>query len=175
VRSSFGPVPGAAIAAFPSAGSLPALLRVPADAGGEFSVRLPPGTRDVTLAVAAPGYAFRMLRLLPNGDDPVEVAVDQHGGSLTIETAPSDGALRPYLVHDGAIVAASAASYFSGARMMDDPSKRLHFQMETEAGGYSLCWLADAEVRAAIAGALPAERCVSGLLSRQGSLALKAK
>ena len=36
---------------------------VPTDAQGQFEVTLPPSAREMFLAVSAPGFAFRMLRL----------------------------------------------------------------------------------------------------------------
>lgn len=170
IRSGFGPVAGAAVSAYPTGGWMPALLRVPAGPSGEFDLRLPPGTRDVTLAVAAPGYAFRMMRVAPRGEA-IDVAVDQSGGTLAVDVPRAERGRHPYLVHDGAVFSAAAASYFSGARMLD--GARLRFEIaQTEPGGYSVCWLADAEVLAAATGVLPAGRCTSGLLSRQGSLRL---
>lgn len=170
IRSSFGPVAGAAISAYPTGGWMPALLRVPVGPSGEFDLRLPPGTKDVTMAVTAPGYAFRMMRV-PLTGEPVDVAVDQSGGALTVDVPRGADGRLPYLVHDGAVFSATAAGYLSGARTSN--SARLRFEIaQTEAGGYSVCWLADAEVHAAASGVPPAGRCTSGLLSRQGSLVL---
>lgn len=169
VRSSFGAVPGASVFAAPVFNEGGTVFTVNADADGHFRFPLPPRTRELILSVAAPGFAYRLMRLTP-GTDPINIRVEQLGGTLAVDSALKKDGMRPYVLHDGAALTAWAFAYLANAKLTADPAERLRFEVDDVAPGeYSLCWLASIEE----AVAPPAGRCVSGFVVPQAHLALR--
>jgi hypothetical protein len=147
----------------------PIIGLIPLNADGRFDILLPPRTEEVYLTANAPGFSFRMMRMpVPHGGTDAEVAVDQLGGTLTVEVETPHGPLRPYLVHNGVAIRATVVAYLSGAHTLARDDAKTIFEIpQIEAGSYSLCWMSRPDIGSA-------QRCVSGTLARQGTLALRA-
>lgn len=166
VRTINGPVLGAALfAAKPGELTRPIILsRV--DTEGRFDIRFPAATPYVMIAINAPGYAFRLARS-PLGPDEQTFAVEQIGGTLSVDTLPPHSGLTPYLMHDGAALPAVAAAYVAGATFGANLSERTKFDIASiEPGAYSLCWLSNGR---STGNAPP---CISGVLAPHGTLKL---
>jgi hypothetical protein len=178
VVSAGGPAMGATLLVAPLDDVHGVFVPIPVDTTGAFSVRLPPKTRDVMTAVAAPGFAFRMMRMtVPSAS--LDLVVDQNGGVLTIDGTVRAGAepLRPYLTHNGAVFDVATVAFLARARFLptaDD--QRLQFEVSSaEEGAYALCVLSATEAQRARMGApAPDGRCASGVLTRHGALELHA-
>jgi hypothetical protein len=167
IRAIDGPVLGAALFATRPGDHRPIILSQ-VDPEGRFDIRFPAATADVMVAINAPGFAFRLARA-PLGDDEETFAVDQNGGSLSVDTAASRSGLRPYLMHNGASLPALAVARIAEVPLLANLTERVRFQIPAmEPGSYSLCWLAD-ERSAPPAQAPP---CISGVLAPHGSLTL---
>ena len=151
IRSSFGAVMSAGVFITPAGVDPPVISPIPVNAEGRFDVRLPPRTSEVVIAAAAPGFSFRMLRMPVPRDGDADIAVDQQGGALVVE---SDGS-PAFIVHNGATLAVNVLAYLAGARRINQNSFEVP---QIEAGTYNLCASAD--------------RCVSGTLARGGRLVL---
>ncbi|HEX8029434.1 MAG TPA: hypothetical protein VF491_13265, partial [Vicinamibacterales bacterium] len=173
VVSANGPAIGASVFIGPTNNAPSIVATIPVDTTGAFAFRVPPQTRDMLVAVAAPGFSFRMMRL-PIPAAKLDLVVDQRGGMLSIEapTAP----LRPYVIHNGAILSAFTVAYLARGRFLTNPDERIHVEVPSaEEGVYTLCLLSKDEERGVRLGApLPDPRCVSGALARHGVLKLKA-
>jgi hypothetical protein len=168
IRALDGPVLGAALfATRPGDDTRPIILsRV--DPEGHFDIRFPAATSEVVVAINAPGFAFRLTRA-PLGKEEETFAVEQNGGTLSIDAPTTKSGLRPYLMHDGAILGAAVVGYVAGAPFQANLSERVRFQIPSvEAGAYSLCWLADK--RTAPSTAVPP--CISGVIAPHGALTL---
>jgi hypothetical protein len=169
VRSSFGAVPGAAVFARPAFDDGGNIFTVRTDAEGHFRFPLPPRTHDVIVSVTAPGFAWRLMRLTP-GPEPVNIRVEQLGGTLSIDAALNKDGMRPFLLHDGAAISAFGFAYLANGLFTSDPAERLRFDVADVAPGeYSLCWLTGIEESVAP----PAGHCVSGFVVPQSHLALR--
>jgi hypothetical protein len=141
----------------------------PTDAEGHFRYPLPPHSNDLIVSVAAPGYAFRLMRVAPDSK-PLNLRVEQLGGFLEVSAPLEREGMKPYIVHDGAAITAWGFGWLANAKFFADPAERLQFEMDDVAPGeYSLCWLKGVEE----AIAPPAGRCVSGFVVPQAHLALR--
>ena len=153
IRSTFGAVMNAGIFVAPAGVEPPAISLLPVNADGRFDVRLPPHTEEAVVAAAAPGFAFRILRVPVTTSD-ADIAVDQQGGTLVIDAGDD----HPVVMHNGAALSANIVAYLAGARRVDAKSFEI---AQAEAGTYSLCSSGD--------------QCVSGTLARGGRLVLTAR
>ncbi|HEX7831488.1 MAG TPA: carboxypeptidase-like regulatory domain-containing protein, partial [Thermoanaerobaculia bacterium] len=115
VVSANGPAIGASVFIGPTNNAPSIVATIPVDTTGAFAFRVPPQTRDMLVAVAAPGFSFRMMRL-PIPATKLDLVVDQRGGMLSLEapTAP----LRPYVIHNGAILSAFTVAYLARGRFL---------------------------------------------------------
>jgi hypothetical protein len=169
VQSLDGPVLDAALfASVPGDETRPLILsRVDPDA--TFDIRFPAGTPEVAVAINAPGFAFRLMRI-PLRDEDETFAVDQNGGTLFVDVPASKSGYRPYVLHGGASLRAGAAGYLAGAVFGANLSERVKFEiLSAEPGPYSLCWFGDAR---APRSSIPAPPCINGVLAAHGTLAL---
>ncbi len=177
IASATGPVIGASVFISPANHAQSVIGSIPVDTTGVFEFRLPPQTREVLVAAAAPGFSFRMMRL-PAPATSMDLVVDQNGGVLTIDGRVGARAepFRPYVIHNGAVLNGFAVAYLARGRLIGNPDQRLQFEIpRAEEGAYSLCLLSNDEERSVRLGAkLPESRCVSGVLARHGSLNLRA-
>jgi hypothetical protein len=166
IRALDGPALGAVLFATPPGDHARPIILSRADPEGRFDIRFPAATSDVAVAINAPGFAFRLLRATL-GTDEETFAVDQNGGTLSID-APTQSGLRPYLVHDGASLPAFVIGYIAGAPFEANSSERIKFQIPSvEPGTYSLCWVSDGP-------STPAKvpDCITGVLAPHGTLTL---
>ncbi len=158
VLSTIGPVAGAQVGAVPTDTQPLVVAPVTTNANGEFSCPLSPGTSEVDLSVQAPGFAYKMFHLKVT-DGPIEIPVDQAGGTLIVDSPDFDGvdlATLPYLIHNGA----RRALPYIGRPAFEkiDHGYRIKVSM-LERGQYQVCIGAS-------------QRCASGFLPPLGELTL---
>jgi Carboxypeptidase regulatory-like domain len=175
VVSSLGPVPGAELVALPAVDQVAFASGVTAITGvdGGFTLRFPSAVRSFQLFVFAPGHAFHMRTAVVERDRPLEVVIEAAGGTLAIEL-PAEVKPEtplPLLVHNGTFTGLPILNRWlrlQGAR----PQRSGRIEIPNmEAGAYSLCVGASAELRQ---GKEPeAGRCEGGFLSPQGELTLR--
>jgi len=166
IRALEGPALGSALyATAPGDTTRPVILsRV--DPEGRFDIRFPAATREVMVAINAPGFAFRLGRV-PVTTDEQTFAVEQNGGTLIVDGPSVRSGRRPYLLHNGGTLSALAAAYVAGATFNANLSERVAFRIASaEPGPYSLCWLADGSSAPSNAP------CISGVLAPHGTLTL---
>ena len=135
------------------------------DARGEFSGWVSPGARAMDVAIAAPGFDFRLFRAAVPAAG-LQVTVDQRGGTIIMPAA--QGELRPFLQHAGATlydlsllerwhIVPAGEDQFAAAAM--------------EPGPWSVCMIRYDEREALLAGTIDrAERCSEGFLAPYGTL-----
>lgn len=169
VQSLDGPVLGAALFATVPGDETRPLILSRVDPDGRFDIRFASGIPEVAVAINAPGFAFRLMRILLRDEDET-FAVDQSGGTLSIDVPTTKSGLRPYLLHGGASLPAVAVGYLSSATFGANISERVKFEIpSTEPGPYSLCW---SGVLQASRPSTPPPTCVSGVLAPHGALTL---
>jgi len=99
VRSPFGAVPSALVAAWPTManGSFEFLARATTGVDGTFTLRLAKGTAYVDLVVIAPGFAHRLLRVPVSQDQaaPLMIEVESEVGTLVLSNPESDSPVLP--------------------------------------------------------------------------------
>lgn len=179
VVSAMGAVSGARIKAAPVGVPYFGVRTVTSDAQGRFEIVLPPAAREMFLAVAAPGFAWRMLRLPVTKDKEITLGVDQAVGTLVLEsnvphtnTEPGD----PYVVifHRGSLEALPLLNIWAtmlGERL-DSPTRSKIPAVEP--GDYRACWVLPAERSGFELGAVPPQgRCADGFVTANGELTLK--
>jgi hypothetical protein len=166
IRALDGAPLGAVLFATPPGDHTRPIILSRADPEGRFDIRFPASTKEVAIAINAPGFAFRLARA-PISMDEETFAVDQNGGTLSIDAPATHSGLRPYLVHDGAALAAAVIGYVAGVPFQATLSERVRYQIPSiEPGAYSLCWIADGP-------SAPSETpppCVTGVLAPHGAL-----
>ncbi|HET9228739.1 MAG TPA: carboxypeptidase-like regulatory domain-containing protein, partial [Thermoanaerobaculia bacterium] len=176
--SASGAVPGANVKAAPVGVPVFGVRSVATDAQGQFEVTLPPSAREMFLAVSAPGFAFRMLRLPVPEDRKITVGVEQPAGTLILETDVPHVPVEPegpyiFVLHKGSL---EGLPYLSGWAMssgeVPDSVSRSVIP-DVEPGDYQACWILPAERPGLDFGVLPQGRCVEGFLSPNGELTLK--
>jgi hypothetical protein len=92
VTSDHGPLPEAQIDAFPMEHRYPSWARR-SDAEGRFQIKLPVWSRSVSLAVRAPGHAFRLMHATVEPGSSIVMVMSQLGGRLAAEV-PASAELR---------------------------------------------------------------------------------
>jgi hypothetical protein len=169
VQSLDGPVLGAALFATVPGDETRPLILSRVDQDGRFDIRFPSGTAEVAVAINAPGFAFRLMRI-PLLDEDETFAVDQNIGTLSVDVPALKSGLRPYLLHGGASLPAGAVGYLAGATFAANLSERVKFEIPSaEPGPYSLCWYG---ILQASRSSTRAPECVSGVLAPHGTLTL---
>ncbi|HEV7504703.1 MAG TPA: hypothetical protein VGS07_07320 [Thermoanaerobaculia bacterium] len=151
---------------------------VTSDVQGHFQVVLPPAAKEMLLAVGAPGFAFRMLRLPVPENRQFTVGVDQAADTLVIERSETLDAIDPnapmiYLLRNGS---SEALPHLLGwariAGTLNQESKRSVIPA-VEPGEYQACWVLPAKHDALDFGVAPQGGCVTGFLAPNGELSLK--
>jgi hypothetical protein len=169
VSTVSGPVPGAMVIAIPGVTVVPFATSEQArtDVQGSFELRLPQGTQSLTLFVFALGYAMRMLPMVVDPAQQLDLTVEPTGGTLVLDV-PTTG-VPPVLVHGNAVALVPLLGLW--ARMQGAPARDPgHLVVpNVEVGPYSLCAQQGALRRGAPP---PASQCASGLLAAQGRLQL---
>lgn len=178
VVSATGPVAGAKVKAAPVSVPYFGVRVVTSDAQGRFEVVLPPAAREMFLAVAAPGFALRMLRLPVAKEKEITLGVEPTAGTLILESdvpqslaEPED----PYVVifHKGALEALPLLSAWAimAGEVPDSPTRSRIPNVEP--GDYRACWMMPSEKPGFDLGVVPQGRCAEGFLSPNGELTLK--
>ncbi len=135
------------------------------DARGEFSGWVSPGSREMDVTVAAPGFDFRLFHAAVPAAG-MQVRVDQRGGTIIMPAAK--GEFLPFLQHAGATL--------YNPSVLDDwyttPVGHDQFAVAAmEPGAWSVCMIRVIEREALVAGRIDrAERCSEGFLAPYGSL-----
>jgi|HubBroStandDraft_3_1064219.scaffolds.fasta_scaffold23416_1 hypothetical protein len=164
-----GPVPGAMVIALPSVVAVPyaSAEQARTDVQGSFELRLPQGTQSLTLFVLALGYAMRMLAVVVDPTQRLDIAVDATGGTLVLDVPT--GRIPPLLVHGNAMAIVPVLGLW--ARMQGAPPRDpAHLVIpNVEVGPYSLC-VQQGSLRRGTAP--PESQCSSGTLAAQGKLQL---
>ncbi len=167
IRALDGPVLGAGLyASRPGDHTRPIVIsRV--DPDGHFDIRFPVATQEVVIAINAPGFAFRLGKT-PLSLEEQTFAVEQNGGTLSVDVPAVHSGLRPYLTHNGASLSAIAVAYVAGVPFQANLSERVRYQIPSmEPGAYSLCWVTDGPSTPA---SVPP--CITGVLAPHGTLTL---
>ena len=170
VVSSAGPVPSASVYAFSLSERDPSLSPIACDADGRFRVRLPSGTTEAGVLVAAPGFAFRAVRV-SLGRGAAVITVRQDVGRITLDF---DGRpqFAPVIFHAGVPIyfgIASAWATASGGAI----EQRRAILPSFEPGEYTVCMPGkEADTLALWSGQRPPAQCVSGVLAPGGELRL---
>jgi hypothetical protein len=154
-------------------GAVPGMLGPPtsADADGRFIAYVSEALQEVCLAVFAPGFATRVVRL-PVQDEEQQIPVDQNGGTLIIDQPTDPNAFvtrRPVLYKSG-------CALFPGLlkeKWAKGKDRTLITGTGVEAGDYSLCMLSYAEMNGYAVGKPGFSSCVHGTLQPFGALTLK--
>lgn len=171
IVSAVGAVPGVQVAVIST--DVKSLVTVPVttDESGEFVAALLPGARQVNVIVQPPGFCFKMFHMTAERK-PIEIPVDQAGGTLIVDLPQFDGAgTQPYLVHAGADLPLAAIRTTRFERGERDGWLRMRTLM-LERGQYSVCLASPAEVPLLRAGQLPPDRCRGGFVPPHGELVL---
>lgn len=149
------PVIGARITAV-SRNTPPPLEQLSASSNetGSFTLLVPRETTMIDVLVVPPGFATMLARMPVKTEMLMQVAVDQHGGSLTAEV-PSDPAVQ--LGHHGANLWLAYVAEASGGTVVEEGGRRRVTIPSLQAGPYELCLR---------------DRCTSGSLPPHGTLSL---
>jgi hypothetical protein len=169
VTSDHGPLPEAQIDAFPIEHRYPSWARR-SDAEGRFQIKLPAWSRTASLAVRAPGHAFRLMRVGVDAETPVVVVMTQLGGRLAAEVPASAELRNVWLVHAGAAALVAFVPAMAGGRLEEGDPVRFTAPL-VEPGEYVLCLAADPQLPQILAGARPST-CATGTVAPGGELRL---
>jgi carboxypeptidase family protein len=154
------------------------------DQDGRFELKLPPGTTEVGLTIAAQGYAIKLTRLQISRDNDKSsseantVTLDSSGGTLVLDLSPpghlADSSMTPYLVHNKTVEAVGTLVGSSTKQADVNGAEPLAFQI-IEPGIYSLCLVGNpAELAAFWFGAPPSSHCRTGSVEQGKTLTLSA-
>lgn len=181
ITSRRGPVPGAWIEALSElndagAGSAD---QVVSGAAGEFTLRMPAGTRKVYVNVLAPGYATRMMIVPLDAARPfLEIALEEIGGTLIFDfgdrTREEVLQLRAgLLAHEGSFV--SLGSAWNWTRIRREPQLDPHRLVlpNMEPGEYLLCLGPEAQQAIPRGQEAPPSQCMRGYLAPLQELTLR--
>jgi len=151
---------------------------VTSDARGQFEIPISPAAREMFLAVAAPGFALRMLRLPVPKERQITVGVDQAAGTLVLETEVphrEGDATDPmvYVFHQGSLEGLPLLSAWAVASGSIPNSDTQTVVPALEPGDYRACWILPDERAGIDLGIVPQGRCAAGHLAANGELTLK--
>ena len=150
------------------------------DQDGHFEIKLPPGTAEVGMTIAAPGYAIKLTRVKvsteSDSSDTNTINLDDSSGTLMLDLKPPgrtlDSSATAYLVHDKAIEAVGTLMGF-GSYSHNTGSNGAAMVKAMEPGDYALCFLPDPALLPVLwQGALPPDRCQKGSLKHDETLTL---
>ena len=146
------------------------------DEDGRFELELSADAQNLILTVAAPGFAYRMLRASA-AQEQVIIQVSQTIGSLVV-ALPDSVDLRnwdspiPVVLHNGAFAALSQLSRWAAFNGTTPDSSNVVVAPLMEPGDYSACWIAPGQIGAFVAGLAGPMKCESGNLTAFGELHL---
>ena len=97
VVSTVGPVRNALGLFRPHGGSFGVVSDLQFQSGldGDFRFTVPDGVEEISLAMMAPGFAARMIRLSVPPEEPLIVPLEMRAGTLLLETTPAQGEKAP--------------------------------------------------------------------------------
>lgn len=184
IGSSHGGVAGAWIKATPVGPLDFGVRRVASDPTGRFTLWVPASTRQLRLAVGAPGFAFRMLRVpLPEAGQPLGLQLLQESGEVTVTLprrvlTPDLVSPTPFVFHNQGIENIHVLyqwAYESGVDFpLAEPGVPTTVTIPSmEPGEYRMCWILPQEVPYLDDAVIPESRCVGGYLAPGGNLRLE--
>lgn len=180
VVSAAGPVAGATIKAAPIGVAYLSVRSVTSDALGTFELVLPPAAHEMTLAIGAPGFALRMLRLPIPADRTLAVGLEQAAGTLVIEhdeeldLTDANGP-QIFVLKGGALEGLPYLLGWASRQGVDPRDTRRAVLPALEPGAYRACLVWPDERMGLEAGLGPERRCTGGSLQASGELTLKLK
>ena len=171
VSSEYGVVAGARVSVYPEERTGFGILPWDrTDSEGRFRVPVSPHQRNMTMTVAAPGFAFKIFELPAEPARPLTIHVQQGGGQL-ITTDEPDPSHRTYLFR-GQTFLPVAALEAAGTARRDGAQVVIE---NLEPGHYDAC-ITDLQEAPVLARAVrPKERCVGGFLAPSGTLDLQPR
>lgn len=168
VTSLYGPVSGAKVSIYPEDRVTFGIVEWDrTDFEGRFSVAAPRQSRNLSVAVAAPGYAYELFGIPVVPDEPVAVRVEQNGGRL-VGVLAARSQRQPFLFHNGAFLPIRTLENAGIAQWSGST-----FTVENLAPGqYEMCVATPAEAQVFAASSRPTEQCTGGFLAPRGLLTL---
>lgn len=138
---------------------------------GGFRAEVPADSPAVTLVVAAPGYATRLLRVPSGVEGPLVITLERYGGTLVVEMGGKLGSgPAPLLAHQGAgLLLPLLVSLASPGPRAE--AGRWTFE-NLEPGDYALCGGSTASAALREGQEPSAVGCSTGVLSAFGELVL---
>ena len=167
VRAFGTPIAGARVVVIPFDRRNVIVVPTTTDGAGHFETDLAGDTGPFSLAVAAPGFAFRFFQFAPSSDGTIDVDLRQDGGTLNVKLPQVNGAV-VCLVHAGTYLPLGSITAFSGTSR---PAGDRVAITDIEAGAYSLCAY---QVAQTVQG-LPKQCFAEGTLAPNGTLELEAR
>ncbi|MEM9557378.1 MAG: carboxypeptidase-like regulatory domain-containing protein [Acidobacteriota bacterium] len=105
VTAAGRPLAGARVIALPAGPAIPESRQTTTRLDGGFELELPPATRAVSLLVAPPGFALRLVgHPVDARNAPAILDVPLRGGNLVLEAADSETLSHSWLIHEGAAI-----------------------------------------------------------------------
>lgn len=148
---------------------------VQTDVEGRFEAFLPAGTQAAVLRVLAAGFSLRALRIEPLPSEPVEVAVDQSGGTLLLRVGERTAVGPPAFVirRDGILLDGRLLELWAQINGVPSQDPEVLLVPRVEAGSYDLCRL-EIAVEPQSQRLFPRlTTCTGGFLPPLGELTLK--
>lgn len=148
--------------------------RLVTDEEGSFGLEIPDSTQSLLLAVAAPGFAYTMLRA--SVTDGAEVQLGRESGTLVLEMSEQlFGYEREIagLFYNGGFMPALSLQEWAlrrGGDRWQAPSAEIP---ELAPGTYRLCRIPRLGLQSAVLGAIDPAECVDGYLPPGGRLRLE--
>jgi len=165
VHSQLGAVYGARLWLTPNDTRGFIIFPVTTEPDGSFQFELP-ATPAINIAVASPGFAFRMLRVPSEQAREIDVMVGQRSGRLECEASLVDGAETLVVFHGGVRHLAAALAAFTGGGV-DVPREGVqHYVFEgVEEGQYDVCAVPKAPLIASGTIDVTSMRCETGYVT----------
>lgn len=147
-----------------------------ADEQGRFEMELSAQAQNLVMTIAAPGFAFRMLRAAI-GQGEIVLPLSQESGTLTIEVPTSIDSRRwssplPVVRHNGSFTVVRQLARWAAINGQPQESPNVTVVPFMEPGHYSACWIAQGNHGALLTGTEGPLICESGELAASGVLTL---
>jgi hypothetical protein len=176
IVGSSGGVPGAGITALSVEAFYLGASLESSDLQGNFDFDVPGGTRSMIVQIAAPGFAFRTLRVAP-AEERLILPVSQDSGTLVVELPESFDRGRwetPQIIvfHADSFVGLYRLQGWAASNgQAQEPGNRYVIPF-MEPGDYRACQVQVTEALALLAGSALDVACVGGSLPIAGELIL---
>lgn len=192
IVSPSGPVPGASVLVTPKRGGTEYPFAVKpqgvTDPTGRFTVAVPADADRLDLVIMPPGFALTTRTVPGVPDEPLEIAVDGHGGDLILQLGgPTDGAEEPgggggelpLVLHDGVVLGPPALHRWASLKLERNADSSRLVVPAVAPGSYTACWFSPERYARSLergSGADPAAAtagdCARGLVPPYGELSL---